>query len=371
MSTEETEVASAVGTSGTRTPSAMTGMRPDGIRAQRKSMQLGFIGLGAMGRPMALNLMAGGHAMAVYARRPEAARPLVDKGAVACPNPAAVAEQSDIIFTMLTGTTDVEQVVLRDDGVIQGAQRDTLVVDMSTIDPTATRTIARTLADRGIAMLDAPVSGGSQGARDAALTIMVGGASAALERARPLFDLLGPTVIHVGESGAGQTTKACHQLALLVTAQGVAEALTLADRCGLDVERVRQVMMGGVASSRVLDLFGSRMAARDFSGGIESRLYHKDLDIVLGLAHASGTPLPAAALTMQFINALIGRGRGRDDLSALITVVEDPGRRETRGPALPPAAADDGVVVDDISRPHRRGQPRRSPTRGAAVPRRG
>ena len=285
-------------------------------------MQLGFIGLGTMGRPMALNLLAGGHAVAVYARRPEAARPLVDQGAVACPAPAAVAERSDVVFTMLTGTRDVEQVVLGEGGVIAGIHPGALVIDMSTIDPTATRAIAGRLADGGVDLLDAPVSGGPQGARDAALTIMVGGPSAALERARPLFGLLGPTVLHMGESGAGQTTKACHQLALLVTAQGVAEALTLADRCGLDVERVRQVLMGGVASSRVLDLFGTRMASRDFSAGIEARLYHKDLDIVLGLARDHGTALPAGSLTMQFINALIGRGRGRDDLSALITVIE-------------------------------------------------
>lgn len=288
-------------------------------------MQLGFIGLGTMGRPMALRLMNGGHAMSVHARRAEAALPLVDHGATVCPTPAAVAERSDVVFTMVTGTSDVEAVVLGDDGagIIHGARRGTVVIDMSTIDPTATRRIAQTLDDRGIDMLDAPVSGGPQGARDAALTMMVGGPSAALERVRPLLALLGPTIIHLGESGAGQTTKACHQLALLVTAQGVAEALTLARRCGLDVERVRQVMMGGMASSRVLDLFGARMASRDFSAGIESRLYHKDLDIALGLAHERGAALPAAALTMQFINGVIGRGRGRDDLSALITVVEE------------------------------------------------
>ena len=306
-------------------------------------MRLGFIGLGAMGRPMALNLMQGGHAMSVYARRPAAVRPFIEQGATACPTPATVAERSDVVFTMLTGTSDVEQVVLGDDGVgiIHGARRDALVVDMSTIDPTATRAIARTLAAEGVAMLDAPVSGGPQGARDAALTIMAGGPSAAVERARPLFDLLGPTLIHLGKSGAGQTTKACHQLALLVTAQGVAEALTLAGRCGLDVEKVRQVMKGGVASSRVLDLFGTRMVSRDFSAGIESRLYHKDLGIVLGLAHSSGTALPAAALTMQFVNALIGRGRGRDDLSALITVIEELGHADQRGPAAPPVPSDD------------------------------
>jgi 2-hydroxy-3-oxopropionate reductase len=288
-------------------------------------MQLGFIGLGTMGRPMALHLMHGGHAMSVYARRPEAAHPLVEAGATACPSPAAVAERSDIVFTMVTGTSDVEQVVLGEDGVIHGVRRDALVIDMSTIDPAATRAVARTLEAETVAMLDAPVSGGPQGARDAALTIMVGGPSTALERARPLLELLGPTLIHLGDAGAGQTTKACHQLALLVTAQGAAEALTLAARCGLDVERVRRVLMGGMASSRVLDLFGARMASRDFRAGIESRLYHKDLDIALNLAHHEGTALPAAAVTMQFINALVGRGRGGDDLSAVITVVEELG----------------------------------------------
>jgi 2-hydroxy-3-oxopropionate reductase len=290
-------------------------------------MQLGFIGLGTMGRPMARNLVAGGHAMAVFARRAESARPLIDLGAALCASPAAVAEQSDVIFTMVTGTSDVQQVVLGGDelgtGIVDGARPGSLVIDMSTIDPTATRAMAEVLAARGVDMLDAPVSGGPQGAADASLTIMVGGPTPAFERARPLFELLGTTVTHLGPSGAGHTTKACNQLALLVTAQGAAEALTLAGKCGLDVEQVRKVLMGGVASSRVLDLFGTRMASRDFSAGIESRLYHKDMDIALGLAHDRGAVLPAAAVTMQSVNGLIGRGRGRDDLSAVITVLED------------------------------------------------
>jgi 2-hydroxy-3-oxopropionate reductase len=290
-------------------------------------MQLGFIGLGTMGRQVARNLIAGGHAMAVFARRATSAQPLVDVGATFCASPAAVAEQSDVIFTMVTGTSDVQQVVLGGDepgtGVVDGARPGSLVIDMSTIDPTATRAMAKVLAARGVDMLDAPVSGGPQGAADASLTIMVGGPVPAFERARPLFALLGTTVTHLGASGAGHTTKACHQLALLVTAQGAAEALTLAGRCGLDVEQVRKVLMGGVASSRVLDLFGTRMASRDFSAGIESRLYHKDMDIALSLAHDRGAVLPAAAVTMQSVNGLMGRGRGRDDLSALITVLED------------------------------------------------
>ncbi len=300
-------------------------------------MRLGFIGLGTMGRPMALHLMDGGHAMAVFARRAEAAGPLIEAGAAACPTPAAVAERSEVVFTMVTGTRDVEQVVLGPDGIIQGARPGTLVIDMSTIDPTATRAVAGRLRERGVDMLDSPVSGGPQGARDATLTMMVGGPVAAVERARPLFALLGPRVVHIGESGTGQTTKACHQLALLVNAQGAAEALALAGRCGLDVERVRQVMMGGMASSRVLDVFGARMASRDFAAGIESRLYHKDLDIALRLAHDHGAALPAASLTMQLINALMGRGRGRDDLSALITLVEE---MSGDGAGAPPAAAE-------------------------------
>jgi 2-hydroxy-3-oxopropionate reductase len=290
-------------------------------------MQLGFIGLGTMGRCMARNLVAGGHAMAVFARRVESAQPLIDVGATLCVSPAAVAAQSDVIFTMVTGTSDVQQVVLGGDepgtGIVDGARPGSLVIDMSTIDPTATRAMAEVLAARGVDMLDAPVSGGPQGASDASLTIMVGGPVPAFERARPLFELLGATVTHLGPSGAGHTTKACNQLALLVTAQGAAEALTLAGRCGLDVEQVRKVLMGGVASSRVLDLFGTRMASRDFSAGIESRLYHKDMDIALSLAHDRGAVLPAAAVTMQSVNGLMGRGRGRDDLSAVITVLED------------------------------------------------
>jgi len=178
------------------------------------------------------------------------------------------------------------------------------------------------LEQRQIDFLDAPVSGGPQGAKDASLSIMVGGKAEVLARARPLFDCLGTKVLHMGEQGAGQGTKACHQLLLLITAQGVAEALTLAKRAGLDVQQVQQAMMGGMASSRVLDFFGDRMARRDFSVGIESRLYHKDLHIVMELAHSLGVTLPAGDVTMQFVDGLHSQGRGSDDLSSLITLVE-------------------------------------------------
>ena len=288
-------------------------------------MRVGFIGLGAMGRPMALNLLRARHELTVWARRPDTAAPLIERGAASAPTPAALAAACDAVFTMLTGTADVEQVLLGNDGVLAGAQSGLVVIDTSTIDPSVTRTIAAALGERGVDMLDAPVSGGPQGARDATLSIMVGGEAAVLERVRPLLAAVGTKVRHMGDHGAGQATKACHQLLLLVTAQGVAEALTLARRAGLDVQRTRRAMLDGMASSRVLDLFGDRMARRDFAAGIESRLYHKDLDIVLGLAHSLGVALPAGAVTMQFINGLHGRGLGRDDLASLVTLVEELG----------------------------------------------
>ncbi len=275
-----------------------------------------------MGRPMAANLLRGGHALKVYARRAASCEPLVDQGAAVAATPAELAAGCDAVFTMVTGTADVEAVLLGADGVVHGARPGTVVIDASTIDPAATRTMAAALAERGIDMLDAPVSGGPQGARDGTLSIMVGGQADVLARVRPLLDCLGAAVRHMGGHGAGQATKACNQLLLLVTAQGVAEALTLARRAGLDPGQVRAALLAGMASSRVLDFFGERMARRDFDGGIESRLYHKDLDIALQLAHDLGVALPAGALTMQLVNGLHGQGRGRDDLSALVTLVE-------------------------------------------------
>jgi 2-hydroxy-3-oxopropionate reductase len=289
-------------------------------------MKLGFIGLGVMGRPMALNLMKRGHEMAVYARRAESAAPLVAAGARAYPTPAEVAANAQVVFTVVTNSSDVEQVALGDDGVIRGAARGSVLVDMETISPITARKVAQALGEKDIDMLDAPVSGGPMGAEGATLSIMVGGKPTVFERVRPLFECLGKTIVHMGDHGAGQITKACNQLALLVTAEGTAEALSLAKSCGVDPAKVREVMMGGVASSRVLELFGKRMIERNFENGIDTRLYYKDLNIVLDLAHELGLALPAAALTMQNLNALIGRGEGRNDLSTLIRLVEGMGR---------------------------------------------
>ncbi|MGH8620363.1 MAG: NAD(P)-dependent oxidoreductase [Burkholderiales bacterium] len=288
-------------------------------------MHLGFIGLGTMGTPMATHLVKAGHAMTVWARREAGAAPLVAAGAQLAGSPRDVGAAAEVVFTMVTTSADSEAVILGADGregIAHGLRAGGMVVDMATIALGAARRIAKALAERGIEYVDAPVSGGPQGAREATLSIMAGGTPAAFARARPLLETLGRTVQHMGASGAGQVTKACNQLALCVTAQGVAEALTFAAANGLDPVRVREVMAGGVAASRVLDLFGTRMAARDFGPGIDARFYHKDVGIVLDLAQEMGLPLPAAALVKQQLNALMGAGQGEQDFSALITVLE-------------------------------------------------
>ncbi len=286
------------------------------------TVKAGFIGLGAMGRPMAANLMKAGYPLAVYARRPEAAAPLAAAGAAVHPTPAALAAACDVVFTMVTTSADSEEVALGKQGILEGARRGTVVVDMATISPLATRRIAAALEARGIEHLDAPVSGGPTGAQTATLAIMGGGKPAVFEFVQPLFSCLGRTVLHMGDHGAGQVTKACNQLALTVTAQGAAEALSLARRCGLDPARVREALLGGVAASRVLELFGKRMVERDFGPGIDARLYHKDVAIVLELAQDAGLPVPAAACVKQQLNALMGAGDGAADFSVLIRVLE-------------------------------------------------
>lgn len=285
-------------------------------------MDVGFIGLGAMGRHMAQHLLKGGHRVGVWARRAESAAPLAAAGAVALASPAAVAAAAEVVFTMVTASSDFEAVVLGKNGIIEGARAGSVVVDMETISPAVARAVARQLAGKGIEMLDAPVSGGPMGAEQATLSIMVGGKPEVFARVHPLFACMGKTITRVGDSGAGQITKSCNQLALLVAAQGVAEALHLAERLGADPGKVREVMLGGVAASRVMELFGKRMVERNFGNGIDTRLYHKDLGIVLDLAHDAGVAAPGAAAVMQQINALMGQDRGRDDLAALITVLE-------------------------------------------------
>ncbi len=285
-------------------------------------MNVGFIGLGAMGRHMAQHLLKGGHQLGVWARRADSAAPLVAAGARRYDSPAALAAASEVVFTMVTASSDFEAVVIGPGGIIEGAKRGSVVVDMETISPAVARAVAEMLAGKGVDMLDAPVSGGPMGAEQATLSIMVGGTAEVFERIKPLFACMGKTITRVGGIGAGQITKACNQLALLVATQGVAEALHLAGRLGADPAKVREVMLGGVAASRVMELFGKRMVERNYAKGIDTRLYHKDLGIVLELAREAGIASPGGAAVMQQINALMGQGRGQDDLAALITVLE-------------------------------------------------
>ena len=289
-------------------------------------MKLGFIGLGVMGRPMALHLLKAGHELSVYARRAEAAQPLVDAGARRLATPADVAAASEVVFTMVTTGADVEQVALGEGGIVHGAKPGTVLVDMGTIPPGTARRIAAQLAARGIETIDAPVSGGEVGARNATLAIMAGGKAEVLERVRPLLEKLGKTLVHVGPNGAGQVAKACNQMIMVSCIEAVAEAMLLAEKSGADPEKVRQALAGGSAGSRVLEVFGARMTARDFKAGVEARLHHKDFGILLDEAVTLGAPLPIAAQVWQQLNALMAQGWGREDTSVLLRVLEGESR---------------------------------------------
>ncbi|WP_332675835.1 NAD(P)-dependent oxidoreductase [Aromatoleum sp.] len=285
-------------------------------------MEVGFIGLGVMGRPMAGHLQRAGHRLHLWARRPESLAPFAGSGAVVHDSPAALAAATDVAFSIVTASADVERVVLGDDGLIHGARPGWVHVDMSTIAPASARRVAAAVDARGAAMLDAPVSGGAQGAQDATLAIMVGGSAAVLERVRPLLACLGRTIVHIGEHGAGQVAKACNQMIMVAAIEACAEAMHLANAHGVDVAAMRAALMGGSGASRVLDVMGGRMVRRDFATGIESRLHHKDFGIVMDEAAKLGAPLPVAAQVWQQLNALMALGGGRDDTSSLLQMLE-------------------------------------------------
>lgn len=288
-------------------------------------MKLGFVGLGTMGRPMATRLLRAGHELAVWARRPQAAAPLVAAGATPCASAAEVARRSEIVFTIVTYGRDVEAVVFGDDGLAAGFAPDSILVDMSTVAPGLARDIASRLAAQRVHMLDAPVSGGGVGAAAGTLAIMAGGEAAVLERVRPLFAVLGKTLVHVGGNGAGQVAKACNQMVMVAAIEAAAEAMRLAAAAGVDPEKVRQALAGGSAGSRVLEVFGARMTQRDFAAGVEARLHHKDFGIVLQEAHAMGVPLPVTAVVGQQLNALMAQGWGGGDTASLLRVLERSG----------------------------------------------
>lgn len=284
--------------------------------------RIGFIGLGIMGRPMALNLIKAGHGLTVWARRPEAAQPLSVAGAAVAASAREVAAASDVVFVVVSDTPDVEQVLFGEEGVAAGAAPGSVVVDCSTISPAAARDMAARLAKRGVEMLDAPVSGGEVGAIQGTLSIMAGGKAEVFQRVQPLLACMGKNIVHVGDSGAGQVAKACNQILAAVTIEGVAEALNFAVRAGADPAKVREALMGGFAYSRALEFHGKRMLDRDFKPGFRSRLFQKDMRIVLDNAHRMGLALPAAAVVAQHFSAMVGAGEGDLDGAGLYRVIE-------------------------------------------------
>jgi 2-hydroxy-3-oxopropionate reductase len=286
------------------------------------SEKIGFIGLGIMGCPMALNLCKAGYTLWVHARRPEMMQPLIEVGATAGSSPKAVAAQTDIIFTMVSDASDVEEVILGTNGVMHGASAGNLVIDMSSIAASSTRRIAATLAETGIEMLDAPVSGGDKGAIAGTLSIMVGGKAAQFERARPLFEVLGENIVHIGDHGAGQIAKTCNQVLVSQTIAAVGEALLLAKAAKVDPANVRKALLGGFAGSRILEVHGQRMLDHDFQPGFKTKLHHKDMRIAMQTAHELGIALPGAAQATQYLNALMGAGQSELDSAAMVLALE-------------------------------------------------
>lgn len=284
---------------------------------------VGFIGLGIMGRPMARNVLAAGFQLVVYDLMPEPVQELVAAGATAATSPAEVARVADVVLLCLPDSPDVEAAMTGDQGLLAGVRPGQIVVDMSTISPVTARAMAEKAAAKGVKLLDAPVSGGQVGAVNGTLSIMVGGDAGALEQVRPVLSAMGKTILHLGESGAGQVAKACNQLVIAVTIEAVAEAMVLASKAGVDPAKVRAALLGGYAYSRVLEGHGERFLERNFTPGFRTRLQYKDLNIALDAGRAYGAPMPAAALVHQLYAAMMARGKGDLDHSALVTLLEE------------------------------------------------
>ena len=279
-------------------------------------MKIAFIGIGTMGAGMALNILKAGHDVTVHNRTREKEEAVAKEGAGRAASPKEAAAGAEIIVCCVSDTPDVEHIILGEEGVIHGAPEGSLVIDMSTISPTATRHIAEELGKKGIKMLDAPVSGGPEGAQKGTLSIMVGGDSADVERAMPILEAMG-NATHVGATGAGQITKAINQIIIAGTYVTVAEGLTLGMKAGLDMEKVLQAIWGGAASSWVLHNRGINVVKNEYPLGFRLRLHHKDLKIALDEGRELGVTLPATALVAQIENGLMARGYGDDDVSAI------------------------------------------------------
>lgn len=284
---------------------------------------IGFIGLGIMGKPMAYNLLKAGYKLVVSGHNPAAANELVAEGATIAGSSREVAEQSEVVITMLPDSPQVQEVVTGEGGVLVGAKAGTLLIDMSTISPVVTQDIARAAQACKVSMLDAPVSGGDVGAKQGTLSIMVGGSAEDFERAKPIFEVLGKTIVHVGGIGAGQVVKACNQIVVALTIEAVSEALVLGSKAGVDPAVILQVLSGGLAANRVMEVRGRNFLQHDFQPGFKVALHHKDLGIALAAGREYGVSLPVTAIVDQMLLALKLRGQGEQDHSAILTLIED------------------------------------------------
>ena len=284
---------------------------------------VGFIGLGLMGKHMARNLLKAGYPLVVHNRSREAVRELVAEGGGEASSPKEVAGRASVIITMLPNSPDVQLVAAGQDGLFEGVSAGDVIIDCSTISPEVTARLAEQAASLGVAWLDAPVSGGPAGAEAGTLSIMIGGAAPALERARPIFDVLGKTITHIGEApGSGQIAKACNQVACALTLQAVCEALLLARAAGIDPGKVYQAIRGGAAGSWQMDAQGPRMLSGDHAPGFKAWMHLKDLRIALGTAQSLDLPLPGTALAVQLYNSVVKAGHGDDNISVLVTALE-------------------------------------------------
>ena len=284
---------------------------------------IGFIGLGIMGKPMAHNLTKAGYPLVVHNRSRAAVDELSKEGARVATSSREVAAQSQVVITMLPDSPDVEWVYGKAQGVFAGVKPGTLLIDMSSISPVVTRTLAAQAEQRGCDMLDAPVSGGEAGATSATLSIMIGGKAPAVERAMPIFQILGKNIVHVGDAGAGQVTKAANQMVVGTTIAIVSEALVLAAKAGVDPAKVRQALLGGFAQSKILEAHGQKMLERNFRPGFRIRLHDKDMRIALSAGSEYGVPLMVTSQVAQIMTAMKSMGHGELDHSALVKFVEE------------------------------------------------
>ncbi len=283
--------------------------------------KIGFIGLGIMGKPMALNLINAGYSLGVL-KSSGAVSALTDAGAKSYGTAKELAENSDVVITMLPDSPEVKEVVEGEQGVLAGIQSGALFIDMSTIAPSTAKEVYQLMQDKGVEALDAPVSGGQVGAEEGTVSFMVGGSEAAFERARPMLDVMGKNVVLIGEAGAGQTTKACNQIIVGMTIQAVAEAFTLAKKAGVDLEKVRAALLGGFAQSRILDLHGQRIIDQNFQPGFKIKLHRKDMNIALQAGREFSVPLHGSALVSAQMDAVLAKGEGELDHSALAKLLE-------------------------------------------------